>query len=170
MHLDAYKLIALSVIMLLTVTIQAADTNEQAIRIQADFMQLDIRDGSSEYRGNVLIEKGSTRLSGDSVQIRKKNGQPNRISIRGKPARYSRPDGSQPTTAQSELMLFDLDSEILTLKNGARLQQKDQLIESDFIRFDTRKQVLLAGSDKKRGSPAKQRVNIILSPGANGQP
>ena len=138
----------------------AAD--DGAIRIRADFMQLDTKNGSSEYRGNVLIEKGEITLSGDSVSISKHDGGVSRITVTGSPARY-RQTGDKPTQAQSRLMLFDVSSNILTLKTDARLQQNQQRVESQFIQFDTDKQVLLAGSDKKQGE-GRQRVNIILGP------
>ncbi len=143
---------------------------EERIEIRADFMQLDIKNGNSEYRGNVLIRKGDVELRGDSVKISKQNGKVEQIHVRGKPARYRQGSAVQ---AQSERMLFEVTKDILTLNTNARLQQRDQLIESQYIRFDTGKQVLLAGSDKKQntGSGGKQRVNIILSPtGADKTP
>ncbi len=143
--------------------------NDGAIRIRADFMQLDVKNGSSEYRGNVLIEKGDITLSGDNVSISKHDGGVSRITITGSPARY-RQTGDKPTQAQSRLMLFDVSSNILTLKTDARLQQNQQRVESQFIQFDTDKQVLLAGSDNKQGA-GRQRVNIILGPdNPPGQP
>lgn len=138
----------------------------QAIEIRADKMQLDIYGGDSEYQGNVLIRKGEISLQGDRVLISRRAGEVQQITVEGDPASYQQKTDLVDTSAQSSTMLFDVSTNILTMKDSARLQHDDQIIESNYIQFDTDKQLLLAGhKDAKGGTDApKQRVNIILSP------
>ncbi len=140
----------------------AADSIDHEITIQADHMQLDLHNGNSMYTGNVRIEKGDIVLSGERVLINKKHDRTDSIQVLGKPARYSQKTADVDVSAQSEQMFFDLNTNILTMKDKARLQQQGQLIESDYIAFDTDKQALLAG--KQDQAQPGQRVNIILTP------
>jgi len=143
----------------------AETTTDQPIEIRADSMQLNIEDGDSEYRGNVLIRRGDITLQGDLVHISRSEGEVRQILVEGKPASYEQLSGSVSTDAKSNNMLFDVNSNILTMRDAARLHHDDQIIESNFIQFDTDKQVLLAGQqDKSNTTQDKQRVNIILSP------
>ena len=154
-----------------------APADDSVIQIRADFMQLDLHNGSSEYRGNVHIEKGGIRLSGERVTISRRDGRVGRITVSGSPARYTqqgKQNGGQTTRAQSREMQFDTASDILTLQSDARLEQGGQLIESPLIRFDTARQRLLAGSNEPAAG-GKQRVNVIFGPdendsGGSGQP
>ena len=146
---------------LLCACLPAQAQNDTRIEIHADTMRMDINNGSSEYHGDVLIRKGDIELRGDSVSIRKQAERVEQVRVTGKPAHFRQGDAVQ---AQSEVMLFDVASNMLTLKIRARLQQRDHLVESALIRFDTERQILLAGAGNTPDKNGKRRVNIILNP------
>lgn len=163
------QLLIPAMLYLLTVSIAIgaeSSAARQAIEIRADKMQLDIRGGDSEYQGNVLIRKGNIKLEGNRVLISRHAGEVQRITVEGDPASYHQKTDLVDTRAQSSTMLFDVSTNILTMKDSARLHHDDQVIESNYIQFDTDKQLLLAGRKNTTGETGvtKQRVNIILSP------
>jgi lipopolysaccharide export system protein LptA len=148
----------------------AADDAQQPIKISADSMQLDINNGNSEYRGNVSIQKGSILLQGELVIISRSDNTVDNIKITGTPASYQQQTEQGDTRAQSEIMWFDVNTNILTMKINARLNQGRQLIESQTIQFDTDNQTVLAGATSagSTGNKNKQRVNITLTPDNDG--
>lgn len=152
----------ITVILLLCGFTAWANDEELPIEIQADSMQMDFKKGQSEYSGNVLIRKGNITLQGDQIFVSRLNDEIERIRVTGKPARYKQQNTLDTITAQSDTMLFEVKSNLLSLTNNAQLKQNDQVIESQHIQFDTVKQILIGGG-KQTGS-SKQRVNIILSP------
>ena len=125
-------------------------------------MLLNIENGSSEYTGNVIIQRGAITLQGDKVVIKRYDNTVQHIIIEGKPARYKQEGEQNYAEAESETMQFDVDSNLLTMTSNVRLKQSDQLIESQHIQLDTEKQILLGGGNT--AADDKQRINIILSP------
>lgn len=137
-----------------------------SIRIQADSMRMDIESGTSRYLGNVILSNDDITLSGDSLVIEGRDSN-RRIRVEGTPARFDQAGEEGMTRAESRSMVYEESSGILTLERDARLDRKQQLIESELIRYNTQSRTLLAGA--REGSEQKSRVNIILD-GSEARP
>lgn len=142
----------------------AGERRTEAIHIKADEMYFDLQSNSSLYKGNVTIKQGSIELSGDHVEIEQSNNIISRIIASGNPARFiqAEPDGKN-MHAQSKHIKYFADEDKLVMIEEAKLVQNEQIIESDHISYDTKKQTLLAGQQSEQPDD-QQRVNITLTP------
>jgi len=136
------------------------------MNIEADRMIINEKKGISRYLGRVSISQGSRKISGDSITVHSKNDKVNKVVIRGKPASFSQlNDNDEQTLASSLEMIYQVDQEILIMKQQAILKQKDNVFKSERITYNTAKDIISAG--EQAGTPANnesQRVKITLHP------
>lgn len=155
-----------------------ADEPVEKIQINADHMQMNLESGKSIYRGHVKISQGSLQLTGDEVTLEQQGDEIDRLTVTGKPARYKHvTEQGQSIEAESEHMVYSASQNKLIMTINARLQQPDHQLSSQKITYDTKKGIVIAGSQAGQPpgitpeSPAngtktetKQRVNITLTP------
>ena len=151
-------------------TIVCASKPVEKIFIDADHMQMDIISGKSVYTGNVKISQGELVLTGDKVTLERSNNKVERMTVIGKPARYSHvTEAGENITAQSEHMIYIANQNKLVLTINAHLQQPDLKLSSQKITYDTEKKIVIAGSNdgataSDTKTKQKQRVKITLTP------
>ena len=149
-------------------TLWAADLNEK-VQINADYMHLNIESGNSVYTGNVNISQGDLVLAGDKIIVQQDNNAIKRITVTGKPARYTHvTDNGEPIAAESEKMVYDANQNKLVMTVNAILKQPDHRVSSQKIIYDTKKRIIVAGDKKESKASAtstdSNRVNITLTP------
>ena len=149
-------------------TIVWATESIEKIFIDADHMHMDIISGKSAYTGNVKITQGELVLLGDKVTLESSNNKVERMTVIGKPARYNHvTEDGKTIKAQSEHMVYIANQNKLILTINANLQQPEIRLNSQKITYDTKKKIVIAGSnDGATDTNAKQdqRVKITLTP------
>ena len=157
------RLLAL-VTLLITGVCSANNLSTEAFYIKADEMHFDLESNSSIYKGNVTIKQGNIELSGDHVEIRQSNNAISKITASGSPAKFQQKnDNGKIMQAQSKHIKYSADENKLVMIENARLVQNEQVIESNHISYDTKKQALIAGQ-KSIQPDAQQRVKMTLTP------
>ena len=143
----------------------ALDTDrDQPIRIQADSAMVDENEGTSVYRGNVIIEQGTLRVRAEEVEIFTSESDVIQIIARSKPgslAHYEQQTNldRDMVTAQARKITYLVQEERLHLSGRASLSQAGDKFTGELLYYDlTRKIVNLSsggGSD---------RINMTITP------
>jgi lipopolysaccharide transport protein LptA len=160
---------ALSVWLFLLSLASYAEATDNKILINADYMKLNTQTGDSIYTGNVSFVQGDIKLSGEKIIVRSSNNEISQVEVEGKPAHYMFTDKSagndegKPVNARSEHMEYSVAQHRLIMTINARLEQTDNVVESQRIVYDTENQEVLAGSDNSDTNTG-ERVNITLTP------
>lgn len=141
---------------------------DQPLNIEADSVEIREKDGTSIYKGQVKISRGSLKISGDLIFVHTINNKLNKIRVEGKPARFSQlNDLDQEISAESHKMEYLANTGRLTLKEKAVLVQNHNRFSSEHIIYDTRKDIVQAGDspDPDNTSEDKpKRVMITIHP------
>ncbi|QKI89749.1 lipopolysaccharide transport periplasmic protein LptA [Thiomicrorhabdus xiamenensis] len=137
--------------------------SQEPIKISADRLLVNEKQGVSRYQGNVLVNQGSLQLQGEQIEIVHPGNQLQKIEILGKPARFQRVDASTQnlTRGEAEKIIYQADKDILTFIGNARVEEngKHQISGSKLV-YDLQKQTLQAQSDSQK----QNRVEVILVP------
>lgn len=142
------------------------DSN-QPIRIQANSATLDERHNTAVYRGNVIITQGSMRLTGNQVTLATdSNGAVSKITSVGSPATYTQTpnENDGEVNARAQTIEYFADSERIVLIDQARLEQRGNTFQGDFVSYDINKQVVDAGRPAAGGSGEPGRIEIVIQP------
>lgn len=137
------------------------------VRVQADFAELNERDGESVYRGNVVVQQGQSLIEAGEIRIKAdENGIASFVAT-GSPTHMLLYDSvkAEETHAYAEKMEFDRSRNQVILSGSARLQQEGSSFQGEIIHFDTQTQVVSAKADPENGSTG--RVEIIYLPKKN---
>jgi len=141
-------------------TTAASAAQGEPVKISADTLELDQKQQSTTYSGNVLLTQGEMRLTADSLTVFVKDGKLGRIEAHGNPARFdSRLKDGTPVSGEAAEIRFDSAAGLLTLIGDGRLTQGQNRIENDHIEYDLNRGNLKAG-----GKKAKKRVEVIFQP------
>ncbi|MBL4833045.1 MAG: lipopolysaccharide transport periplasmic protein LptA [Pseudomonas sp.] len=139
------------------------DSN-QPIRIQANSATLDERRNTAVYKGNVIITQGSMQLTGSQVTLTTDTeGAVSRIVSQGSPATYSQtpnPNEAQ-VNARARTIEYFADSERIVLKQQARLEQRGNTFQGDYVSYDINQQVVDAGQPE---AGEAGRIEIVIQP------
>jgi len=132
------------------------------VEIEADSADINQKTNTTTYRGNVFIKQGSMELHADKVVIGYKNRKPSQLTATGNPARFKqRPEKNKAwVTGQGKRIVYDINSEELTLTDNAVLTQNNDSFRSDRIVYDRVKARLKAGAAAK----GSERVKVIIQP------
>lgn len=134
----------------------------QPIDIKADRVEINQREQTSHYHGNVRLEQGSLKIDADEVVVYMDKGKLQKIIIIGKPARFEQqPENKQEVvTSQAEHMEYFAGEERLLLKRNAEVNQGPNHFRGDFIEYDT----LTSSVKANKGQDSKSRVHAIIQP------
>ena len=128
-------------------------------------MEIREQEGISIYKGNVIIKRGSTLIKGQLIHIYQIDDVIDRIKAEGNPALFKQlNDQDQEILAQCRDMEYQNTQGILVLKQEALLVQHNNRFTGEHIVYNTRKDIVQAGSENPDGDPAKQRVTITIQP------
>lgn len=142
----------------------------QPIRIQADSAQLDDKQGVAVYRGNVVMTQGTMIVKGQTVTItQNKDGSIKTFTSNGGPAYFEqKPDADKEVIksyGQQIQYLVSQDRVIIT-GNGKVIQQGNTF-EGEKIVYDTKRQIINAGSTSNTSGQPK-RIDMVIQPKKEG--
>ena len=154
-------------IFLLLVPVGPLYATDNKIFINADYMKLNTQTGDSIYTGNVSFVQGEMKLSGEKIVVKSHHNEINLVKVDGSPAHYYFTENSDDNEAKrvharSEHMQYTVNQHRLVMTINARLEQTNNIVESQRIVYDTKNQEILAGDNSGANSGA--RVNITLTP------
>lgn len=139
---------------------------EQPIHISANSAQLDRKQRTATYIGEVKLKQGTLEISADKITIHtNSNDKVEKMEAHGKPARYQqKPAENQATiTAQANSIRYTLTNEQLLLLENAFLEQENGAsISGNRIDYDIRKEIMKAAGNNDAQQP--QRIEIIIPP------
>jgi len=132
----------------------------QPIHIRADEAEIDQNAERVIYRGGVLVEQGTLRVSADEMTVEYRDQKVIRITARGTPAKYQQQleAGEDDVKADATTIVYHTQDEKLDLRGEAFLRQEGNEITGDFIQYD-----IVAGKvDARAGDQAP--VRMVLQP------
>ena len=157
-------------------TVHALSTDkEQPIEVEADAGELDDINNITIYTGDVVVTRGSIRMTGDKMTVYyNENNDIETLIMDGNPATYRQlPDNSKVyDEAEAKRMeYYELRNLVILLKN-AKVRQERYNFSGERIEYDTQLSQVKAWSDLnknagggKTGESKKQeRVKIIIKP------
>lgn len=157
--------------LLSTYNLLAKTSDEDApLHIEADQLEIHDKDNFSIYKGNVIINKGSLKITGDKIVIKNKDAKLNSVHITGKPATFFQlNDLDESINAESKVMNYQAQSGMLELKQNAKLIKNKNHFSSEHIIYNTFEDIVKAGNQKagnqNSGEAAKPpRVKITIYP------
>jgi len=156
----------LTILLLPSVMAKTSD-GEQTMEIEADSVEIREQQGISIYKGNVIIKRGSTVIKGQLIHIYQSNNAIDRITVEGTPASFKQlNDQDQEILAQGLNMEYRNADGILVLKKQALLVQQNNRFTSEHIIYNTRKDIVQAGSKNQNNdnNDDKKRVTITILP------
>ncbi len=157
------KYLAASMILTLLCAHSFALTSDaaQPIHIEGDSAEIDQHNETIVYTGSVEVVQGTLRVAGDSMVVKIKGDQVERIITLGSPARYSQQleDDQGEVVAHADSIIYHTGQERIYLRGGASLQQLGNHLSGESIRYDIVKGKVDANSGDQPG-----RVRMEFSP------
>jgi lipopolysaccharide export system protein LptA len=135
----------------------------QPMYIEADAAELDEKQLTSLYLGNVDVSQGSMRILADEVLVQhKQDRRVQKIIAIGKPVRYRQRVDDDPDEVKGRAlrMEYEADREELTLIDEAVLIQGEDRFASDRIVYNRITDRVTAGSSAQ----GRERVKIRIEP------
>lgn len=133
---------------------------EQPVNIEADSVTFDNNNGIADYEGNVIITQGSLKILASKVHIQAPEHEISTVTAFGSPLQLSQKmDDGQMIKGQGNKMTYDVKNKVMILTGDAKLEQGEDVISNNYIKYlpDTGK--LHAGGKKNSG-----RVKAIFHP------
>jgi lipopolysaccharide export system protein LptA len=139
---------------------------EQAIRIQADAAMVDERAGTSVYRGNVIIQQGTLKVTAEEVEIFTSDSEIIQIIAKADQkssnlAHYQQQlnANNDRVSAEAKKITYLVQEERLHLAGDAKLQQIDDEFEGELLYYDLAKGIVNLSAGGKN-----DRINMTISP------
>jgi lipopolysaccharide export system protein LptA len=147
-----------------------ASDSKQPIEIEADTWELDNHRNITVYTGNVIVIRGSMRMTGDRMTIYyTENNDMDTLIIEGKPATYRQlPDAGQVyDEGRAARMEYHQFENMIILIDDAEVIQERSRFSGERIEFDTELGRIKATSkpkDEGQTDDNDSRVRIIIKP------
>jgi len=155
----------------LPMTAHALSTDsDQPMKIAADRVDIDDEKGTSTFKGNVLITRGSIRIVGDSIVVyRDKEKNLDKLHSIGRPAHFEQtPDGKKkPVIAEANELFYDAVKELLIMRGNAKIVQSGNIFTGNSIIYDSKRDKITAKRDpaaKKSTGKDSGRIQITIQP------
>jgi lipopolysaccharide transport protein LptA len=141
--------------------IASSPDDAKDLAITSEAFEYRQKDGIATYQGNVEAIQGSRHINGDTLEVyRGKEGGINKIVVYGKPATHeSLPEPNKPLFhAQANTITYDVNKNILTLRDHARVEQGGDVYAAPLIEYDITQKIVR--SPESQGG----RTTITLKP------
>ena len=154
---------------LLAVSLQAhalESDRKQPIEIEADQGELDQKNQSTTFSGNVVIKQGTLNIRAASVNVvRSADGQQT-MKASGSPVRFSQTlDGGKGTVnGEANQVEYSSASNVVKLSGNAKVTRGGDKAEGAVITYNTRTEVYTVSGSKAAGGKPGKRVNIVIQP------
>ncbi len=154
------------IMLFISTTVLAKSSDEFApLHIEADQLEIHEKDNFSIYKGNVIITKGSLKITGDKITIKNKNAKLHSVNINGTPATFFQlNDLDEAINAESNIIIYQAQSGMLELKENASLIKNKNHFSSEHIIYNTMKDIVKAGSQTSANALKPPRVKITIYP------
>ncbi len=166
-----YRQSKLFALLLLTVIIHSV--HAETIDIKAKYLLLDDKKGVSQYKGNVLLTKGSLIIKADTIIIYHVNNELTKALITGSPADVQhQPENEEKVHSQANKMEYFVSEERLLLTGQAFVDQGEQHFSGESIEYNTRERIITAAGNSNKNTEIKEhknattnkRVHVIIGP------
>ena len=154
---------------LLAVSLQAhalESDRKQPIEIEADQGELDQKNQSTTFSGNVVIKQGTLNIRAASVNVvRSADGQQT-MKASGSPVRFGQTlDGGKGTVnGEASQVEYSSASNVVKLSGNAKVTRGGDKAEGAVITYNTRTEVYTVSGSKAAGGKPGKRVNIVIQP------
>ncbi|MBT5701377.1 MAG: lipopolysaccharide transport periplasmic protein LptA [Gammaproteobacteria bacterium] len=139
---------------------------DQPIRIQADAAVVDETDGSSVYRGNVVITQGTLKVTADEVEVFTADSEVIQIIALTDNDSEGLAHYQQQSNENMDMVVADarkitylVQEERLHLAGDARLQQAQDVFTGQLLYYD-----LGRGIVNLKSSGGSDKVNVTINP------
>jgi lipopolysaccharide transport protein LptA len=146
----------------------AAGEAPVAMNVNSDHGEFDLAAGRAHHWGNVSFTRGNARIEADDVVLELADGKLERATISGGPARFTQAAAVDAPAAEGSArrMTYDAGVDQIELEGEARVVQGGDEVTGDLIRYDARRQRVLAAS----GSEGSGRVQMTITPKRSKEP
>ena len=110
---------SLSVLLAITLPVASGALESdmtQPIMIEADSLEINDREGTSIYRGNVVVNQGTIRITADSVKVTQRKGRADHILAKGKPVFFRQQTDAKGQTVEGTANKAEYDAYINQLE------------------------------------------------------
>ena len=141
--------------------------SEQPIHIKADAAEMDQKQGTALYSGNVRLDRGTMKVNADTMTIElNDNDQLTQLTAtgadNGPQAHFQQKVeiGKAEVIADADVIVYFADEDRIELRGNAHLTQEDNELNGQLIIYDVK-----AGKVDASAAPG-QKVDIIFQPNA----
>ncbi|MDH5784586.1 MAG: lipopolysaccharide transport periplasmic protein LptA [Chromatiales bacterium] len=141
---------------------EGTTTLQGPIAIEADRMEMNQRQGTSHYRGNVLLKQGELLIKADSITLHTKGKELQRVEISGSPAtlRQHSDNADQAIRAEARQMDYHPQQGWIEFRGAAQLWRQGNEFSGESIRYNLRQRMVKASG----GTEGEERVRVLLQP------
>lgn len=160
------KHVSLGALLLLCCNTVVADSSGP-VRVEADRLELDQKQGLSLYQGHVKLQRGDTLLRAERLELHSKDGKLTLAIADGTPVHLEMrdPQSGKITRGEADHVEYRLDQSMLALQGAAKLWRDGDRFTGERLLYDDNKQQVRAfGSEQGNG-----RVQVILQPEKEAQ-
>ncbi|XKE47479.1 lipopolysaccharide transport periplasmic protein LptA [Halomonas organivorans] len=139
---------------------------EAPVQVEADRLELDDRAGTAVYQGDVRIQQGSLKLTGERVEIQRNDaGQLTRATAIGERAYLEqKPAPDQPLVrAWGRTVIYHVAERRIELIDRAELHQGGDTFDGGYLEYFLDRRVVQARAEAE-GVDERQRVRMTLEP------
>jgi len=159
---------AISALMFTTTTFWGLPSDsDQPIHIQADGGEMDQKQGTALYTGNVRLNRGTMKVSADTMTVELNDDDKlTQLTATGKKggqqANFQQKVEAEKAVvfADADVIVYFADEEKIELRGNAHLTQDGNELRGQLIIYDVR-----AGKVDASAAPG-QKINIIFQPNA----
>lgn len=154
----------LTLLLLPTAANALESDHDQPIRIQADAAMVDESDGTSIYKGNVIILQGTLEVTADEVEIYTSDDEVIQLiakAAKDKLAHYRQQvnEARDMVSAEARKITYLVQEERLHLNGDAKLQQVEDIFTGELLYYDLKRGIVNLNS-----GGGNNRINMTISP------
>ncbi len=141
----------------------AVSANEsEDLLINSDHQDADYKEKTVHFLGNVVVRKGNISILADELFVETNEaGESKKLTAKGKPAKFSQQgEGSLNISSEALEITYMVETEVLTFKDNATLEQGGSEVTGDIIIFDLVAQRVQAAGDEKDNSRVTTRLKV----------
>lgn len=150
-YILATVLLGLFIPSTLAQTANSTAINDKPISIDADNQQMDLKNNTVTFTGNVIIIQNGVEIKAASVVVTEINSKDNQIiTASGKPVYFTQLNDNkkQEITGHANKLIYNVKQNKITMTGNAALFQQSNHILSDEIIYDVTQQKIVAQSNK----------------------
>ena len=156
-----------TLVLLTTCILGLPSDSDKPIHIEADAGEMDQKQGTALYSGNVRLNRGTLKVNADTMTIElNDNDQLTQLTAKGKengPQAHFQQQveaGKAEVIADADIIVYFADEEKIELRGNAHLTQDDNELRGQLIIYDVK-----AGKVDASAAPG-QKIDIIFQPDA----